>query len=250
MEFSWTTFVLEIINFLVLLWILKRFLYKPVLEAIAQRKAAIEKTLADANAVQSEARTLKHQYEGRLEDWEREKEKARTQLGVEIKDERARLMAELKTTLEQEREKNRILEQRRIDDLSRRVEEEALAQGRRFLAMLLSRFASPELESRIIEFVMEDLTRLPDEKKEAIRAAHQTPGSKGRLNSAFPVRAEQRDSLMHVIDDLIGQPVHWEQGQDPNLIAGIRISIGPWVLRANLQDELKDFSEAGHGSNR
>jgi F-type H+-transporting ATPase subunit b len=247
-EFSWTTFVLEIINFLVLLWILKRFLYKPVLEAIARRKAAIEKTLADANAIQNEAQALKNQYEGRLEDWEREKEKARTQLRDEFKDERARLMAELKIALEQEREKNRVLEQRRIDELSRGVEGEALAQGRRFLAGLLPRFASPELESKIIEMVMEDLPRLSDEKKQAIRAAHQAPGSSVKLISAFPVRAEQRDALIRVIDGLIGQPVRCELIQDTHLIAGVRISIGPWVLRANLQDELEDFSEAGDGS--
>ncbi|HET6464835.1 MAG TPA: F0F1 ATP synthase subunit delta [Nitrospiria bacterium] len=248
MEFSWTTFVLEIINFLVLLWILKRFLYKPVLEAIAQRKAAIEKTLSDANAIQSEAQAFKHKYEGRLEDWEREKEKARTQLRDEIKDERTRLMAELKIALEQERGKNRVLEQRRIDELSRGVEAEAMAQGRRFLAGLLPRFASPELESKIIEIVMNDLPRLSDDKKQAIRAAHQTPGSSVRLSSAFPVRADQRDALMRVIEDLIGQPVRCELTQDPNLIAGVRISIGAWVLRANLQDELEDFSEAGDGS--
>jgi F-type H+-transporting ATPase subunit b len=249
-EFSWTTFVLEVINFLVLLWILKRFLYKPVLEAIARRKGAIEKTLADATAIQSDAQALKRQYESRLGDWEREKEKARMQLRDEIKDERVRLMAELKVTLEQEREKNRVLEQRRIDELSRGVEAEALAQGRQFLARMLSRFASPELESKIIEMVMEDLPRLSDEKKRAIRAAHQAPGSKARLSTAFPVRADQRDALIRVIEDLIGQSVRFELIQDTNLIAGVRISIGPWVLRANLQDELEDFSETAYGSSR
>ena len=53
MELSWPTFFLEIINFLVLVWILKRFLYKPVLEAIAHRKAVIDKTLVDAKRQRS-----------------------------------------------------------------------------------------------------------------------------------------------------------------------------------------------------
>ena len=48
MELNWSTFILEIINFLVLIWILKRFLYKPVLDVIARRRAGIEKTLSDA----------------------------------------------------------------------------------------------------------------------------------------------------------------------------------------------------------
>ena len=45
MEFNWTTFSFEIINFLILVWILQRFLYKPVTNAIARRKAAIESQL-------------------------------------------------------------------------------------------------------------------------------------------------------------------------------------------------------------
>ena len=40
MQIDWTTFALEIINFLVLVWILKRFLYRPVLDTLARRRAA------------------------------------------------------------------------------------------------------------------------------------------------------------------------------------------------------------------
>ena len=88
MEFDWTTFALEIINFLVLVWILQRFLYKPVTSAIAERKAGIEKTLADAQAVQAEAESLKRQYENRMANWEHEKAQARVQLLQEMDAER------------------------------------------------------------------------------------------------------------------------------------------------------------------
>ena len=55
MELSWSTFALEIVNFLVLVWILKHFLYKPVMDVIARRRADIESTLADAKTAQDEA---------------------------------------------------------------------------------------------------------------------------------------------------------------------------------------------------
>jgi F-type H+-transporting ATPase subunit b len=45
MELDWTTFALEIINFLALIWILKRFLYRPVLATLGQRRAGIEANL-------------------------------------------------------------------------------------------------------------------------------------------------------------------------------------------------------------
>ena len=59
MELNWSTFLLEIINFLVLVWILKRFLYQPVLDVIARRRKAIEAQLAEALRLQDEAESLK-----------------------------------------------------------------------------------------------------------------------------------------------------------------------------------------------
>ena len=246
MEFSWTTFVLEIINFLVLLWILKRFLYKPVMDAIARRKAAIEKALADGKVLQDSVQALKEQYENRLGDWEREKEKARTRLLDEIKTERVRLMAGLQASLEQEREKNRVLEQRRIDELRRGIEDEAMAQGGRFAARLLSRLAGPDLEAKLVELVLEDLAHLPNEKRQTIGTAYREAGSKVLVASAFPLSKMQRDALTEALSQLIGQDISCELSQDHHLICGLRITIGPWVLRANLQDELGSFVEAAH----
>ena len=84
MEFDGTTFALEIINFLVLVWLLQHFLYKPVMTAIAQRQAGIEKILADAQATRSAADALKLQYENRTAEWEQEKADARRQLQQEM----------------------------------------------------------------------------------------------------------------------------------------------------------------------
>ena len=49
MQFDWTTFALEIVNFLVLVWILRRFLYRPVTDVIARRAAEVEHRLTGAH---------------------------------------------------------------------------------------------------------------------------------------------------------------------------------------------------------
>ena len=77
MEIDWTTFVLEVINFLVLVWILRRYLYRPVLNTLAARKAGIERVLAEAKEAEERASALKGQFESRLADWEQEKAAAR-----------------------------------------------------------------------------------------------------------------------------------------------------------------------------
>ena len=53
MGLDWSTFLLELFNFLILIWILKRFLYAPVKAAIEARRERVESVLAQANAIQA-----------------------------------------------------------------------------------------------------------------------------------------------------------------------------------------------------
>ena len=171
MELDWTTFILEVINFLILLWLLKRLLYKPVLNTIAQRKAEIEKRVADSQALRQEAESLRAQYERRIIEWEQERSAARSRLLEEISTERARLTAALRASLEQERDKQRALEERRLNELAGQAEETAAAQGAKFATLLLSRLASAELEAQLVHVLLEDLHKLPEAQRTAIRSA-------------------------------------------------------------------------------
>jgi len=249
MELSWPTFALEIVNFLVLVWLLKRFLYKPVLDAIARRKAAIDKTLADAAAKEAGARRLEEQYRNRLAEWAGEKELLRADLAREISAQRGQMMAGLEGALKQEREKARVLEQRRLDDLRQQTEEEGLAKGVEFTARLLARAAGPELEAKLVDLALADLPQLSEEQTKALRSACRQGGLRVEVASAFPLGGAQRDlivkGLKAVTEDKIAVDFH----EDGALLAGLRISVGPWVLRANLEDELGFFAEAmRHGS--
>ncbi len=248
MELDWTTFALEVLNFLVLVWILTRFLYRPVTNAIAERKAGIEKTLADAQAVAAEAQSLKGQYEGRMGDWEHEKAQARIQLRDEIDAERARLMTGLQAALEQERAKARALERQRSTELRRTLEADAWREGARFVARLLVRLASPELEERIRALVLEDLPHVTDKELHALQAAAATADAKIAVTSAYPLGEAQRNGLSRILRRLTERPVPVEFREDTELMAGLRIAIGPWVLRSNLRDELAFFTEARHAT--
>jgi len=244
MEFDWTTFALEIINFLALVWLLQHFLYKPVTTAIAQRQAGIEKTLADARAIRVEAEALKHQYENRMAEWEQEKAQALQQLRQEMEAERTRLLTALQASLDEERNKLRAVEQRRAIEQRQRLEEGARIEGGRFVARLLSRLASAELEERIRRLLLEDLPQLPERELQALRDATQAGGAK--ITSAYPLGEAQRADLTEAIGRLAGRLVACEFGQSPDLLAGLRISMGPWMLHSSLLDELHFFAEAQH----
>ena len=239
MELSWSTFLLEMFNFLVLIWILKHFLYKPVLGVIAKRQEGVEKTLSDAKALNDEAEKLKQQYEVRLEHWQQERQRARDNLSRELDAERAQKMSALEDTLEQEREKVRVAETQRQADAQRKVEEGALAQGARFVGKLLSRVASPEIENRLIELTIAELEQLPPERLATLLAHNGAPSNTITVTSAYPVKEQQLEQVL----SHNGWTSSLQFKEDPTLLAGLHITMGAWVLAANLRDELHGFSE-------
>jgi F-type H+-transporting ATPase subunit b len=242
MELNLTTFLLEIANFLVLLWILQRFLYKPVLDVIAKRKAGIDQALADAARVRDEAAALQEQYNARLSDWEQQKRRAQENLQRDIDAQRAKLLAELYASLDEERSKAKIIEERRKADEQVKNQSLALANGALFAAKLLQRAAGPELEKRLFDLLLEHLADLPEATAEALRSNHQQQLVGVTVYSAYPLAEAQRAELQQNLGALLGKTLSYEFHQNPELLAGLRIVIGAWVLGANLQDELAGFA--------
>ncbi len=243
MELDWPTFLLEIVNVLVLVWLLNRFLYRPVMTVIGERESAIAKMVADANRLQSEAMVLKERYDRRLVEWEQEREKARALLQEEIAAERQRRLTALQADLEKERQQALARERQQIKELARQAEATAIMHGTQFTAALLSRVASPELEIKLIEAAMEDLSRLTGPQVEAIKSTLPA-NAHGRVATGFALAQASREALVKTIEGLFDRTIDWEFAEDRNLLAGLRVSLGGWVLRGNLRDELKFFAES------
>ncbi len=235
MEFNLSTFILEIINFLILIWILQRLFYKPLLEVIAKRKQFIDQSLADAKNMQQQAEEQRTLYENRQKLWEQEKQAALAALHQQIDIERRAQMAQLETDLEQERQKINVTLQRQQKELQQQAEKQALVNGARFAGMLLKQSASPELEAQLFTLLLDNLKTLPD----ACTLCLQMLGTKKsvpiKITSAYPLTDEQRLQLEQKLGSLINSQINFQYHQDAELIAGLRMDIGAWVLSKTCQ---------------
>jgi len=243
MAFDWSTFVLEIINFLALVWILKRFLYQPVLTTLAERRAGVERTLREAQEKENNASTLKTQYESRLADWEQEKTTDRALFATEMTAERQRQMELLTKELLLERERNVAQETHRQEILRQELVAECNLQARQFASKLLAKLAGPELEARLIELFIEEIKVIPTEQIRLIQIGLDGHGN-GVITSTYPLSNEQRKQISTAIDDQLELHSQLEFMQDANLLAGLRISLGAWQLDLSLAGELSVYAEA------
>ena len=245
MQLDWTTFALEILNFLVLLWLLQRFLYRPVLGVLDARQARVRDEAAHAERLQAEAVALKTRYETQLADWETAQEQARQKLERELAQARAARLEGLKQTLADEEAKARVRADAvcasREAVLKREARDEAYAAA----AAMLQRLASPELSARIGAAFQEDLAALPEEELTTLRnaAAALEPGNSVDIATAHPVDEQTRAQLQSVLAEAAGRPLPVVFRQSPALIAGLRAAVGECVLHANLADELAFFRQ-------
>jgi F-type H+-transporting ATPase subunit b len=240
-DFNPSTFVLEVINFLILVWILRRYLYRPVAAVIEARRVSIQQSVDEARAREARAEELERQYADRLAAWESEKSSAREAWLGELNAEKGRMMEAFKQGLQTERQQAEVLDRRRLQAQQADVERQAMGLGAQFAARLLERLSGPELEARLLDVFIEDLCQVPEDRWQAAIARTGDGSGQPLVVSAFPLSDSQRADFQQAISAQFGKPVECRFAVDTSLIAGLRFELGPLSLHANLRDELEFF---------
>jgi F-type H+-transporting ATPase subunit b len=243
MNFDWSTFLLEILNFFILLWLLQRFLYRPVLDVIQTRQRNIQATLEDARRLEAEALATRGALDARIGDWEAEKARAQAALDQEIAAERQRLLKAMDEDLAEAKARQTAHDEHERREVLQSMERQALDSGGRFVSRILQRLGSPQLEDALVAAALDDLERLPAAEVEKLKTALAANGLE--VVSVFPLADGRRQALEARLGQLAGKPVHPVYRQEPALLSGLCIHVGSWVLAANLRDELKFFRETG-----
>lgn len=241
MQLDWTTFLLQIVNFLVLVWLLKHFLYQPVLAVIARRREGIEQALNDAREAEAKAEKLREDYESKLTEQNSAQASALARLADEVAAERVRRLARLDDELSAERERQAALADKQAADAGRKAEDAARTAALGFVTRLLGRLAGSALDSRLVDMLIEDLAKLPTDQLDALREAAAVAETGVQLTTARALADADLDRLLQALNTALGRALPLTQTIDPGMQSGVRIGVGPWMLAASLADELAFF---------
>ena len=243
MQFDWTTFILEILNFLVLVWILQRLFYRPILTLLDARQQRIQEEISHAELVNREGEELHRQYALRLQEWEQERENLRSNFDRELVQQRNAALESLKQTLADEeiklRARNQVLIKANEASLRRNAADAAYRQ----LAVMLERLASVQLTHAIAAILLEDLAALSPVEQAALYKAAQSPvaGSPFEILSAHSLDDSMRLALSQSLSLASGQNLQFAFKEQPELLAGLQVVVGECQLDANLAAELGFF---------
>ncbi len=224
MLIDWFTVGAQVVNFLILVWLLKRLLYKPILRAIDEREKRIAKELADADTKKSEAEKERDEFRHKNEEFDQQRAALLRKATDEAEAERQRLLDESRlaaNALRAKQEDALKREQQSLnDEITRRTREEVFAIARKTLTDL----AGTSLEERMSEVFTRRLRGLNDEAKEGLARALQTSSDPVLVRSAFELPAEQRAAIQRALSETFSAEMQVRFEAAPGVISGIELT--------------------------
>jgi len=249
MQFNLTTFFIEIINFIILIWILKRLLYAPLQKIILKRKNDIKNNLEQVDKLKSEALELERKYNNRLNEWEQEKEKNKTVLHKEILELRAKELQKMDVELEKEQEKAKVILQQKLNEEVKNNTKQAIDLAISFSDKFLKRLADKNLESSMVRIFLSDLNKNKSFQEELNNMILSLDAKNNiYVQTAFELDNEQENNISQNIEKILNKKLDFNFSVNQELLAGIDVQIGSLNLQANLRDELEFFAKVGYGS--
>jgi F-type H+-transporting ATPase subunit b len=226
MLIDWFTVGAQALNFLILVYLMKRFLYKPILRAIDEREKKVAAELAGASASKADAEKGRDDFACKQKEFEEQRTTLMTRATEDAKAERGRLLDEARSAADALTEKRRVSLAAEADHLngqiSGRARQEVFAIARKALTDL----ASASLEQSMVDVFDRRLRGMDAETKNRLDTAIKTSRDPALICTVFPLAQEQRDALQKTVNETFSAAVPLRFDTAPDLVGGIELSVG------------------------
>jgi F-type H+-transporting ATPase subunit b len=230
MQINWFTVIAQIVNFLVLVWLMKRYLYKPILQAIDTREKKIAAELSDGKSKMIEADKEKDEYQKKNDAFDQQKKKMMDQATSDAEAERQKLLdaakkeaAGVKQKLE---EASKELQENLNEEISKRTQEEVFAITKK----ALSELASTNLEEQSVGVFIRNIKAITDRDKKQFVDAFHSVSAPVAVSSAFEIPEKEQKRVEKAIAGILGNDIKYEFKTDPKLISGIELATNGYKL--------------------
>ncbi len=246
MMIDWFTVAAQALNFVILAWLMKRFLYKPILDAIDAREKRIASELAAASRKKTEARHERDEFQKKNDDFEQQHAALLKKATDEAAAERQRLMDAARhaaDALAAQRQESLSSEAKAlVQAVRQRAQTEVFAIARKALTDL----AGVSLEASACELFMARMRGLEGTARDTLATALNATKDEVVVRSAFELSTTQRRAIHKAIADTFGVHLDLHYATDPALVAGIELVAQGQRLAWSLGDYL-DSLEQGVG---
>ena len=225
MLIDWFTVGAQVLNFLILVWLMKRFLYKPILTAIDTREKHVAAELAAADAQKADAQKEHDQFKEKNDQFDQQRAALLATATTEAHTEGTRILDDARNAadaLTAKRAETMQADAKRLAvAISHRTRDEVFAIARKTLADL----ATTGLEERMGDAFTRRLRGMTGTAKSCLAGAIHTATEPVLIQSAFDVPAEQRATIQAALNETFAADVHLTFRTAPDVISGIELTV-------------------------
>ena len=241
MSVDFTTMLAQIVNFTILAWVLYKFLYKPLLVAIAKREKHIADEVQNAENLAAEAEKKLDDLNKRYLDIDNE----RSHILNEAREEADKLSKQLEQEVRAEILEKKLIWQQELDrEKALMVNEFRQAVVTNFLEFARKAFknmADETLEERFISVFKHKLEELPRKDKKMLSAGAKEASV--QISTSEEITPEIQNKLKQVLTDALEmEDPQVNFAVNPRLLCGIEFSVEGNVVSWNLEDYLNTFT--------
>jgi F-type H+-transporting ATPase subunit b len=238
MLIDWFTVGAQSLNFIILVWLLKRFLYKPILNAVDAREKRIAAELADADAKKAEAQKERDEFQHKNEEFDQQRAALLSKATDEAKAERQRLLDDARKAadaLSVKRQETLRTDAHNLNQaIRRRTQQEVFAIARKALTDL----ATTSLEERMGSVFTRRLREMDGNAKEGLAEVLKTASAPALVRSAFDLPAEQRATIQNALNETFSAEVRVRFETAPDLVSGIELTTNGQKVAWSIADYL------------
>ena len=224
MLIDWFTVGAQVVNFVILVWLMKHFLYKPILNAIDAREKRIASELADANAKRTEAEKERADFENKNKAFDDQRSALLSKATGDAKAEGAQLLDKARKDADRLRDTQAAALQndhaRMGGQITRMAAEEVFGIARKALADL----ATVSLEERIGEVFTRRLHEMSGKDKDLLAAALKGSSEPAVVRSAFAMPTDQQAAIQNALNETFSAVVRIRFETTKEAICGIELS--------------------------
>ncbi len=243
MLIDWFTVGAQAVNFLILVWLLKHFLYKPILDAIDAREKRIAAELADTDTKKAEAEKERIAFEDKNKAFDEQRSALLVKAVGEAGTERARLIDQAKKDAEALRSNQADAlrgDQLRLgSEITLLAEKEVFAIARKTLADL----ATVSLEERVGEVFTRRLRELDPKARELLGAALKSSSQPALVRSAFDLPSDQRAAIQNALNETFSTVVRIKFEDSQDVICGIELTANGQKVAWSIANYLTGLSK-------
>ncbi len=244
MKINWFTVIAQAINFLILVWLLKRFLYKPILNAIDEREKKIAAQIKDADDKKAAAIKEEADYKKRNDDFDAQKKALMDKAVADTNTQRDKLLEDAKNEANALRDK---LEKAAKEKQEADALESADKTQKQVFAITkkaLKEMASSSLEEQSVNTFIERLHALNDDEKQQFKTAFKSNANTILVRSAFDLPEQQQAAMTDAVNETLGTETTLQFTTKPELISGIELTTNGYKLAWSFTEYLQSLQNS------